>query len=37
MQVIRGMYGDYYYQAAIDVLRSMENEQYPELKAVLTP
>jgi O-antigen ligase len=37
LRVVRGMYGEYYYQAAVSVLRSMEKEQYPELKAVLTP
>lgn len=37
MAVIRGMYGEYYYQAAISVLRDLENEKYPVLKLVETP
>jgi hypothetical protein len=36
LQVIYGMYGDYYYQAAASVIRSMEDD-YPEIKRVLTP
>jgi len=37
MQIIRGMYGQYYYDAAVHVLRSMEHDQYPELNKVITP
>ena len=37
MRIIRGMYGDIYYQAAKSVLRSLEAEKYPELALVLTP
>ena len=37
MQIVRGMYGDLYYQAAKSVLRSLETEKYPELALVLTP
>lgn len=37
MQVIRAMYGDFYYQAAVSVLRSLESEKYPELAKVVTP
>lgn len=36
MAVIRGMYGNYYYQAAVSVLRT-EQEKYPELSQVKTP
>ncbi|MEO8390294.1 MAG: Wzy polymerase domain-containing protein [Polaromonas sp.] len=36
MAVIRGMYGAFYYQAAVDVLRERQ-QQYPELAKVLTP
>ena len=36
MRIVRGMYGEYYYRAAVSVLRAMENEKYPELNAVLT-
>ena len=37
MAIIKGMYGDYYYRAAISVLRDMERENYPQLSKVLTP
>ncbi len=37
MAVIRGMYGDYYYQAAVSVLRALQQEKYPELSQVVTP
>ena len=37
MAVIRGMYGNYYYQAAVNVLREQQQEKYPELAKVLTP
>ena len=37
MRIIRGMYGEIYYQAAKSVLRSLEAEKYPELALVLTP
>lgn len=37
MQIVRGMYGDLYYQAAKAVLRSLEAEKYPELALVVTP
>ena len=36
MAVIRGMYGDHYYQAAVSVLRT-EQEKYPQLSQVMTP
>lgn len=37
MAVIRGMYGEYYYQAAVSVLRELQHEKYPELSLVNTP
>ncbi|NMM09720.1 MAG: hypothetical protein HHJ16_05540 [Polaromonas sp.] len=37
MAVIRGMYGDYYYHAAVSVLRGLQHEKYPVLAQVLTP
>ena len=37
MSVVRGMYGDYYYQAAVSVLRGLQREKYPELALVITP
>jgi Virulence factor membrane-bound polymerase, C-terminal len=37
MAIIRGMYGEVYYQDAIYVLRSMQKEKYPVLAAVVTP
>ena len=37
MAVIRGMYGEYYYQAAVRVLRDLEKEKYPVLSLVETP
>ena len=37
MAVIRGMYGEYYYQAAVSVLRDLEKEKYPVLSLVETP
>jgi O-antigen ligase len=37
MAAIRGMYGEPYYQAAVAVLRGMQNEKYPELSLVVTP
>lgn len=37
MAVVRGMYGDYYYQAAVSVLRGLQREKYPELALVITP
>lgn len=37
MAVIRGMYGDYYYHAAVSVLRELQNTKYPELSLVVTP
>lgn len=36
MAMIRGMYGEYYYQAAVGTLREMQ-EKYPELSAVKLP
>ena len=36
MAMIRGMYGEYYYQAAVASLREMQ-EKYPELSAVTLP
>lgn len=37
MRLIRGTYGEFYYQAAKTVLRDMEKDKYPELKLVQTP
>lgn len=37
MAVVRGMYGEYYYQAAVSVLRALQQEKYPELSKVVTP
>jgi len=37
MAIIRGMYGDHYYQAAVMVLRGQQREKYPELALVITP
>lgn len=37
MAVIRGMYGEYYYQAAVSVLRELQHDKYPELALVSTP
>jgi O-antigen ligase len=37
MAVVRGMYGEYYYQAAVSVLRDLEKEKYPVLSLVETP
>lgn len=37
MAVIRGMYGEYYYQAAVSVMRTLQKEKYPELSQVVTP
>jgi hypothetical protein len=37
MAVIRSMYGEHYYQAAVSVLRGMQQEKYPELAQVITP
>ena len=37
MAVIRGMYGEYYYRAAVSVLRDLEKEKYPVLSQVETP
>ena len=34
MRVIRGMYGEAYYQAAKSVLREIEKEKYPQLSAI---
>lgn len=36
MAIIRGMYGEYYYQAAVNVLRTQQ-EKYPVLSEVITP
>ena len=36
MAIIRGMYGDFYYRAAVGVLRE-EQEKYPELGKVVVP
>lgn len=36
MAIIRGMYGEYYYQAAVNVLRTQQ-EKYPVLSQVITP
>ncbi|MGB4116823.1 MAG: Wzy polymerase domain-containing protein [Polaromonas sp.] len=35
--IIRGMYGNYYYQAAVSVLRQQQQEKYPVLSQVITP
>ena len=37
MAIIRGMYGEYYYQAAIDVMRDLQEKKYPELSLVILP
>lgn len=37
MQIIRGMYGKMYYDAAVFVLRDLEESKYPELVAIKTP
>jgi len=37
MAIIRGMYGERYYQGAVSVLREQQQEKYPELAKVLTP
>ena len=37
MAIIRGMFGDYYYKAAVGVLRDQQRDKYPELVKVLTP
>jgi O-antigen ligase len=37
MVVIRSMYGEAYYQAAVSVLRGLQQEKYPELARVITP
>jgi O-antigen ligase len=37
MAIVRGMYGDYYYQAAVSVLREVQREEHPELALVITP
>lgn len=37
MAVVRGMYGEYYYQAAVSALRALQQEKYPELSKVVTP
>lgn len=37
MRLIRGMYGEAYYQAAKFRLRELEKEKYPQLRAVETP
>jgi len=34
---MRGLYGPVYYQAAVDVLRELQRDKYPELALVLTP
>ena len=37
MAIVKGMYGDFYYQSAVNTLRELQNEKYPELALVLTP
>lgn len=37
LQVIRGMYGEFYYMAAKDALRTLQREKYPQLGAVAMP
>ena len=37
MVVIRGMYGEYNYQAAVSVLRGLQQDKYPELAQIMTP
>lgn len=37
MAIIRGMYGEQYYQAAVSILRELQHEKYPHLAQVLTP
>jgi len=36
MQIVHGMYGEGYYQAAVSTLRAMQKE-HPDLRAVITP
>ena len=35
--IMQGLYGPVYYDAAVDVLRQLQSEKYPELSQVLTP
>ena len=37
MKIIRGIYGPYYYRAAVAALRRQQEEKYPELREVKTP
>lgn len=37
MAILRGMYGDFYYQAAVGELRALQRDGYPELSQVITP
>lgn len=37
MRLIRGLYGEFYYQAAKTVLRDMEKDKYPQLELVRAP
>lgn len=37
LQIIRGMYGEYFYKAAKQELRLLEKEKYPQLGAVAMP
>jgi O-antigen ligase len=37
LQIIRGMYGEHYYNASKGVLRTLENEKYPQLGAIKMP
>jgi len=37
MAIVRGMYGDFYYEACTSALRQLQAEKYPELSRVLTP
>lgn len=37
MAVIKGMYGEVFYGAAVEALRSQERDKYPQLSKVVTP
>lgn len=37
MAMIRGMFGEHYYRAAVNRLRSLQKEKYPELSLVIAP
>lgn len=37
MAIVRGIYGERYYRGAKEHLRALQQEKYPELKAIVTP